>query len=130
MKKLFKLSFVCLFLAGTLAQAQDVSYQTPPKDIADLLLAKPTPGVSLLGEGSWILLSERNSFPDVEELGQPEMKIAGMRLNPANYSPSRQNFINNFRLKNLNTGKEFAVTGLPANLLATNVSRSPNETVE
>ena len=39
MKKLFKLSFVCLFLAGTLAQAQDVSYQTPPKDIADLLLA-------------------------------------------------------------------------------------------
>ncbi|MGV3527902.1 MAG: alpha/beta hydrolase family protein [Flavisolibacter sp.] len=127
MKKLFKLSFVCLFLAGTLAQAQDVSYQTPPKDIADLLLAKPTPGVSLLGEGSWILLSERNSFPDVEELGQPEMKIAGMRLNPANYSPSRQNFINNFRLKNLKTGKEFAVTGLPANLLATNVSRSPNE---
>ena len=60
------------------ATAQDaVGYQTPPKDIADLLLAKPTPGVSVDKKGEWMLLSERNSYPTVEELGQPEIREIG-----------------------------------------------------
>lgn len=103
-------------------------YQMPPKDVADLLLAKPTPAVSLDSKGGWMLLSERNPYPTVEELGQPEVRIAGLRLNPANFSPSRQVFINNFRLKNIKTGKEVAVTGLPQNLLASNISWNPSET--
>lgn len=104
------------------AAAQDaVGYQTPPKDIADLLLAKPTPGVSVDSKGEWMLLSERNSYPTVEELGQPEIRVAGLRLNPNNYSPSRQTYINNFSLKNIKTNKSHPVTGLPANMLAGNV---------
>jgi dipeptidyl aminopeptidase/acylaminoacyl peptidase len=110
------------------SQAQNsASYQLPPKVIVDLLLAKPTPVVSLDSKAEWMLFSERNSHPDVEELGQPELRIAGLRLNPNNYSPSRQNYFNNFRLKNIGTGKDFAVLGLPQNILATNVTRSPNE---
>lgn len=117
-----------LLLATTQIQAQDaVSYQTPPKAVADLLLAKPTPGVSVDGKATWMLLSERNSYPTVEELGQPEMRVAGLRLNPNNFSLSRQNFINNFTLKNIKEGKEYPVTGLPANLLASAVSWSPSE---
>ena len=123
----FTLCLVVLFIG--IAGAQDAaSYQIPPKDIADLLLAKPTPGVSIDGKADWMLLSERNSYPTVEELGQPELRIAGMRLNPNNFSPSRQNFINNFMLKRIKENKEYKVTGLPANLLAGNVSWSPSET--
>jgi len=108
--------------------AQDaVNYQLPPKEIADLLLAKPTPDVSIDSQGEWMLLSERNSYPTVEELGQPEIRIAGLRLNPNNFSPSRQTFINNFTLKNIKTGKEFKIKGLPANMLAGNVRWSPGE---
>uniref|UniRef100_UPI00197E4AC8 hypothetical protein n=1 Tax=Pseudomonas viridiflava TaxID=33069 RepID=UPI00197E4AC8 len=64
--------YACLVVAGGFislnAAAQDaVSYQTPPKEIADLLLAKPTPGVSIDGKAEWILFSERNSYPSVEE---------------------------------------------------------------
>jgi len=79
------------------ATAQEaVGYQIPPKDIADLLLAKPSPGVSVDKKGEWMLISERNSYPTVEELGQPEIRVAGLRLNPNNFSPSRQTYINNF----------------------------------
>jgi len=126
MRKLF-LSF--LFLSCTLvAVAQDaVSYQTPPKDIADLLLAKPTPAVNIDGKGEWMVISERNSYPTVEELGQPELRIAGMRLNPNNYSPSRQVYINNFTVKNIRSEKVYTVAGLPANLLAGNLGWSPSE---
>lgn len=113
---------------GIYAYAQDaVNYQVPPKEIADLLLAKPTPSVSIDSKGEWMLLSERNSYPSVEELGQPEIRIAGLRLNPNNYAPSRQVFINNFKLKNIKGNKEFNITGLPVNMLASNVRWSPNE---
>ncbi|WP_231492136.1 S9 family peptidase [Pedobacter sp. Leaf170] len=106
--------------------AQDaVSYQTPPKEIADLLLAKPTPGVSIDDKAEWILFSERNSYPSVEELAMPEYRIAGMRLNPNNYAPSRQNYINNFSVKNIKTDKTFPITGLPTPLYAGNISWNP-----
>ncbi|WP_276484430.1 alpha/beta hydrolase family protein [Paraflavitalea pollutisoli] len=120
------LLLVCLF-AATHADAQDEGYKTPPKEIADLLLAKPTPGVSIDGDASWMLLMDRNSYPSVEELAQPELRIAGLRINPNNFAPSRQNFINNFTLKDIKSGKEYPVAGLPAGLLAGNVSWSPND---
>lgn len=118
-----------LFFAGSIAFGQDATgYQVPPKDVADLLLAKPTPAVRIDSKAEWMLLSERNSYPTVEELGQPESRIAGLRLNPNNFSPSRQFFVNNFRLKNIKNNQEFAVAGLPANLLAGNVTWNPSET--
>ena len=99
-----------MLFAFSLTYGQDaVGYQMPPKDIADLLLAKPTPAVRIDSKAEWMLLSERNSYPTVEELGQPENRIAGLRLNPNNFSPSRQTFINNFRLKNIKIDKEFSI---------------------
>ena len=109
--------------------AQDaVSYQNPPLAISGLLLAKPTPWVGIDSRGRWILFGERNSYPSVEELGQPELKIAGLRLNPNNFSPSRQNYIHQFRLKDIRNNTEQTISGSPENLQATNISWSPAET--
>lgn len=118
---------LALLLGGALQAQNATSYQTPPKDIADLLLAKPTPAVSVSGKGEWMLLSERDSYPEVEELGQPELRIAGMRLNPNNFAPSRQSFYNGFKLQHIRTGKSHAIAGLPQHLQATAVSYSPGE---
>jgi len=102
-------------------------YQLPPKDLADLLLAPPTPAVSIDRKGEWLLLSSRSSYPAVEELAQPELRIAGLRFNPGNFALSRQNFINAFSIKSLPTGKEYPITGLPTPLRAGNISWSPKE---
>jgi dipeptidyl aminopeptidase/acylaminoacyl peptidase len=121
---LFLLSgFVLMMVAGA---QDDAGYQLPPKDIADMVLAKPTPGVSVDDNGEWMLLTESNSYPSVEELAKPELRIAGLRINPANYSPSRQNFISNLYLKNIHSGKELKISGLPSPLNAANVSWSPD----
>jgi dipeptidyl aminopeptidase/acylaminoacyl peptidase len=121
--------FLIAFLVTASVHAQTaVGYQVPPKEIANLLLAKPTPSVSINEKAEWMLLSERNSYPTVEELGQPELKIAGFRLNPNNFSPSRQAFINNFRIKNIKTGEEYAVSGLPKNMLASTAIWNPSQT--
>lgn len=130
MKKRFQfLAFSLLLLAFSFTFGQDdMRYQLPPKAIADLLLAKPTPLVRIDSKAQWMLVSERNSYPTVEELGQPENRIAGLRLNPNNFSPSRQTYINNFLLKNIPSGKEYTIEGLPVNLLAGNATWSPSET--
>src|ERR1700759_1223977 len=102
--------FLLTLFVTYLLQAQDNGgYKLPPKDIAYLLLAKPPPAVSVDRKGEWGLFSQRNSYPSVEELAQPELRIAGLRLNPANFSLSRQTFVNNFTLKNIKTGKTYNV---------------------
>lgn len=122
-----KLLLLISVIAVSTCFAQDEGYKTPPKEISDLLLAKPTPAVSIGGKAGWLLLMERNSYPSVEELAQPELKIAGLRINPNNFAPSRQNFINNFTIRDIKGNKEYPVTGLPLKMLAGNVSWSPDE---
>ncbi len=125
-QKLLPIQFFLSLSLLTLAQ-DDVTYKTPPKDMLDMLMAKAAPGVSIDDRGEWMLLTESNSYPSVEELARPELKIAGLRINPANYAPSRQNFINNLYLKNISSGKEMKISGLPNPLAASNISWSPDD---
>lgn len=127
MKKII-LSLLLLSGGGAVLAQDAVTYQTPPKIMSDLLLAKPTPAVSIDSKAEWMLFSERNPYPSIEELAMPEYKIAGMRINPNNYSPSRQTYVNSFSLKNIKTGKTSAIMGLPATLYAGNVRWNPSET--
>lgn len=120
-------TIVSFIVSGFAAFAQDdVSYKLPPKNIADMLLAKAAPAVSVDNKGEWMLLMESSSYPSVEELARPELKVAGLRINPSNFAPSRQNFINNLYLKNIATGKEMKITGLPLPLYASAVTWSPD----
>ncbi len=111
------------FLIPLLAQ-DDVRYKMPPKEMADMLTVKPTPGVSINDEGTWILFTETSSYAPVEELAKPEVRVAGLRINPNNFSPSRQNFVNNLYLKNIAFSKVFPISGLPTPLYAGGISWS------
>ena len=117
MRKLF---FLLLLVSSAKLFAQD-GYKTPPKEIMDLVLVKPTPNVSLDDKAEWMLFTQSNSYPSVEELARPELRIAGLRINPNNFAPSRQNFINALWFKNLSSNKEFKITGLPSPLMARSI---------
>jgi len=122
-----------VFLLATSAvisgNGQDAArYQTPPAVISELLLAKPTPYFSMDDAGEWILIGERNSYPSVEELGQPEIRMAGLRLNPNNFYPTRQNFIIGLKLRNAKTKAEFPIDGIPSDLFAINFNWNPSQT--
>lgn len=121
-------SFILLaLLASGAAFAQDaVTYQRPPAVIEELLLAKPTPGVSVGKNGEWLLLAERITFPGVEELAEPELRIAGLRLNPRNFSTTRGTYSNNLKLQHIKTKEIFPVTGLPGDLRSNNPQWSPD----
>ncbi|MEV4883034.1 S9 family peptidase [Chitinophaga ginsengisegetis] len=108
--------------------AQDaLKYQTPPKSILDLAMAAPSPSTDFNSKGDVMLIMERTSYPTIEELSQPEYKLAGARINPANFGPSRAGYITAIRIKNIKGNNEYAVTGLPANARIGNISWSPSQ---
>jgi hypothetical protein len=77
MKKILQFIYlITALLLFQLVNAQEaITYQVPPKDLTELLLAKPTPSVSIDSKGEWMLLMDRNSYPSVEEMAQPELRI-------------------------------------------------------
>jgi hypothetical protein len=120
--------FIAFLLLGMVAKSQDNSaYQAPPKDIMDLVLAKPTPAVTIDKKAEWMLLMERSDYPTIEELAQPELRIAGLRMNPNNFSPSRSSSYSNLQLKNIKTGKLLDIEGLPKEPRIMNVQWSPDQ---
>lgn len=126
MKKFILL--ISFFIGLSVYAQDDFTYQTPPKDIQDLLLAKPTPSVSIDKKGEWMLIIERSSYATIEDLAQPELRIAGLRLNPRNFGPSRTGYSINLELKNIKTKETHPISGLPSNLKAGNIQWSPDET--
>ena len=108
--------------------AQDaIEYKTPPTAILNLANAKLTPTVSINDKGDWMLIMERSAMPTVEELAQPELRIAGLRINPNNFSPSRSTNAIGLSVKEIKTGQDFLISGLPINLKASNFQWSPND---
>jgi dipeptidyl aminopeptidase/acylaminoacyl peptidase len=110
------------------SKAQDqITYKEPPKEIYDLIMAKPVPSASVDDAGKWMLLMERNTFPTVAELAEPELRIAGLRINPNNFAQSRMITLAGMSLKDLNTLKEYPIKDLPSNLRATSIQWSPSQ---
>src|SRR5215212_2534139 len=97
MRKIVVIFF--LFIVGVASAQDDVTYKTPPKDIMDLVLSKPTPGVNIDQKGEWMILTERSDFPTIEDMAQPELRIAGLRINPKNFGPSRTGYSISLQLK-------------------------------
>ena len=108
---------VFLFHIFLAAPAQEsIEYKKPPAVIEKLVLATFNPGVSFNEPGDWMAVLQRSSAPTVEDLAQPELRIAGLRINPSNFSPSRSGYFTGILLKNIATGKEFVIKNLPSNL--------------
>lgn len=126
MKYFFFLIIALLFQNPSYSQLE-LKYQLPPKDIMDLVLAKPAPLVSIDDKAEWMLLMERSDFPSIEELAEPELRIAGLRINPNNFGPSRSGSFTDLQIKNIRTKEIFRITGLPEKLRASSVQWSPDQ---
>ncbi len=124
------LATVILILLPLTAQAQDnntdIGYQMPPQILADIIDAPTTPGVSLSPNNEWMLLLERPGYPPIAEVAQPELRLAGLRINPRANGPSRGRNLNGLLFQNLESGKEVQVTDLPAEPRISSVTWAPN----
>jgi dipeptidyl aminopeptidase/acylaminoacyl peptidase len=122
--RLLGCSLLLTVLAGPV-MAQE-TYREPPPELAKLVDVAPPPAVSLSPTGTHLMLMDRPSLPTIGELAEPELRIAGLRLNPRNNGPSRSSGYTKLTIRTLDGGGEMAVTGLPAEPNINNVSWSPD----
>ncbi len=101
-------------------------YRTPPKELADLALAPPTPLVYAGPRDEWLLVADRPSLPPIAELARRELRLAGLRIDPRTSGPSRARYLSGLRLVRVSDGSEREVTGLPAEPRLGNLSWSPD----
>ncbi len=107
-----RLVVLLLVLAGSVpalvAQSgeQAARYQTPPQAIVDILDAEPLPAVTVSPARDVIALVSRRSMPPIGELAKPMLRLAGVRVNPANGGPHRPPPGTGITLRAIATGTE------------------------
>ena len=119
------LIFVGAFSAHSFAA--DTKYQLPAPELQALVDAPRGPEFSLGPRNRTALLLNVPRLPSISELSQPELKLAGLRINPRMRDESRVDFHDGFRILDIATGVIRPVAGLPAKLKIADTAWSPDE---
>ncbi len=115
---MFRKILLIAILAGSamLISAQDKSgYRLPPEAIVSLVDAPQTPSVLLSRDNQTVLLLHRPGMPTIADLAQPELRLAGIRFDPATNGPSRSQGISRIEVMKLDGTPIGELKGLPAN---------------
>ena len=115
---------MALLAAFPLAHAQ---YQMPPTQLQAVVDAPRAPVLGLSPKRDLASMVETPALPSIAEVAQPELKLAGIRINPRTYSPSRFTFGSNLKLLHIETGKQMPVKGLPQSLRLADLAWSPDQ---
>ena len=113
-----------LFAVPFVRAQGDTAYRTPSAALAAIVDAPLTPLVSVSPDRRNLLLLERPSLPPVAELAEPELRLAGLRINPATNGPSRETYYTGLIVKPLAGGTERRVTGFPTEARITSLAWS------
>jgi dipeptidyl aminopeptidase/acylaminoacyl peptidase len=110
----FAFALVALVATTFLTAAEADGYRTPSPALAAIVDA-PLPPVPVLSpDRRTLLLLDRPEAPTIAELAQPELRLAGQRINPATNGPSRASFFTGLTFKPIDAAPPRPVTGLPA----------------
>jgi dipeptidyl aminopeptidase/acylaminoacyl peptidase len=134
-------AILSMVLLGATPPRAEKGYLMPPRAVAALIDAAPTPATSLGPDKKILLLLTRPALPSIVEVSQPELRLAGLRINPRTSGPSRRSYFTQLALKSIaespDTGRSVAdgptadggerpVSGLPADARIRNVRWSPD----
>jgi dipeptidyl aminopeptidase/acylaminoacyl peptidase len=82
--------FLCGVIVATLsADLAAQGYQRPPKAVTDILDAPPSPAVAVSPTGDALLLVQGSRYPSIAEVAAPQLRLAGLRINPRTNGPAR-----------------------------------------
>lgn len=126
-KYLFIVLFALVFCLPGYGQI-NLKYQEPPKSIVELVDAPETPDVLFNSDGNLMLILEVPGYTTIEHVAQPVIGLAGLRINPANNSTEAElaGVYTGITIKDVKSGKEQTLKGLPDDLRMDNISWSPD----
>mgnify|MGYP000427216152 FL=1 len=127
MKK--KILFISLAISSGLYAQENIKYQKPSNEILNLVEFDRPPSIQYDDEKNYMLFLFRDNYKSIEELSVKEMRLGGLRIDPATNIGSRVTYYNNIKIKNLKKKKQeiSQVKGLPENAKLSNISWSPDQ---
>ncbi|RSZ56933.1 S9 family peptidase [Massilia atriviolacea] len=102
-------------------------YQLPPAQLQAIVDAPRAPVLGLSPQRNLATMVDTPALPSIAEVAQPELKLAGLRINPRTYSPSRFSFGTGLKLLDIATQKEIKIMGLPRQLRLADTAWSPDQ---
>jgi len=114
-------------LAPPAAAAPADGYRLPPAPLQALVDAPRPPQLSISPHRDLLALIQTPALPGIDLVAQPELKLAGLRINPRTYAQSRFSFGTDLWLLDIASGKEQRLQGLPAPLSIATTSWSPDQ---
>ena len=121
-----KINTIFFYIALIWPLIADDGYKMPPKAIVDIVDAPKTPNISISPNKEYLLLLGKPSLISIEELSQSELKLAGIRINPATNGRSRASTYNSITIKNIESSKEKKINGIPRGAAILQTSWSPD----
>lgn len=101
------------------------NWQSPPAPIDKILDAPAPPNVLLSPNYQWLVELERSLLNPIIELGEPEIAVAGLRINPKTNGAARQYAYRNLRIISIDSG-ETVPLNLPKNVYIRFAEWSPD----
>jgi dipeptidyl aminopeptidase/acylaminoacyl peptidase len=108
MKKRWPALILTVALLGGISAGQ-APFKVPPKEVVDILDARPFPHAVLSPRGDLILLADYQAMPSIADLAQPLLRIAGLRITPRTNGRQQLIFHTALTLVSLRDGKTRSV---------------------
>jgi dipeptidyl aminopeptidase/acylaminoacyl peptidase len=93
-----QLVMLAILVSAARSYADDVTYQRPVKPVASFVEATPVPQARLGPDRATLLLTTPIVFPSIAEVSEPELRLAGLRINPSNHAAARRLFAQRLEL--------------------------------
>lgn len=91
------------------AHQGEEGYRVPPSPIPEIIDAPRTPALFISPDRTTLALLGRQNLPPIEELAEPELPLAGYRINPRTNGPSRSFFYRSLTFQRLSDGRQHEV---------------------
>ena len=127
MKLIYKSVLFLLLGTSSLIAQENVTYQKPSASILQLADFERAPSVFMDTKKEWMLLSYRNTYKNLEDLNQEELRLGGLRINPITNISSSVTYTNNLKVRRVKDKNEVQVQGLPQNPRISSLAWSPDE---
>jgi len=127
MKKVF--IFALAIISAGLGAQENLGYQKPSQEIIDLVDVPLAPSVRMDNNKENMVLLYRDAFKTIAVLSKEELRLGGLRIDPATNIGSRTRYYNKAELHKITdeTGTALSISGLPALALMANFTWSPDQ---
>lgn len=113
--------------SATAASTAVGGYELPSAALQAVVDQPRAPGLFLSPQRDLAAMLQMPPLPSIEVVAQPELKLAGRRINPRTFSDSRFSYGAKLWLMGINDGKERQITGLPSALSVASLAWSPDQ---